>query len=83
MQKWEYAVVEGMQGEHTSNPRFHIFTEFGWESVDFSEDSPETAQPMNAVAQLIARLGEQGWEMVGTASTGQNAHCLYFKRPKP
>ncbi len=82
MQKWEYAVVEGLQGEDTSKPRFYIFTEFGWESVHFSEESQIIAPPINAVAQLIARLGEQGWEMVGAANTSENVHCLYFKRPK-
>lgn len=83
MPKWEYCMIDGVQGENTSEPCFYIFTEFGWESVDFAEKSPTVAPPMNGVAQLIARLGDEGWEMVGTASTGEYIHCLYFKRLKP
>ncbi len=86
MAGWEYCVLTGMMG----NPRVGIsewkpyypqlwrFSLEGPEMVtDFSE-RPKSVEERVAVAQMIARLGEEGWEMV-------DCECgwLYFKRPKP
>ncbi len=29
----------------------------------------------------LARLGHEGWEMAGIASSGRNERAVYFKRP--
>jgi len=46
------------------------------------EKRPKGIEERDAVAQLIAQLGEEGWEMVGCGSLQERKHCIYFKRPK-
>jgi hypothetical protein len=34
------------------------------------------------MAHIIAKLGLEGWEMVGTGThTDVRSHCIYFRRP--
>jgi hypothetical protein len=35
----------------------------------------------NDVAKVLARLGDEGWEMVGCGAVFASGHFLYFKRP--
>lgn len=49
--------------------------------TDFRVGSGTPADP-NAVARLIAHLGENGWEMVGAGNEDESFHTLYFKRLK-
>ena len=36
----------------------------------------------DALAEVIAKLGDEGWEMVGTGVVSEHYHAIYFKRPK-
>ena len=79
MQKWEYCAISGIGGArnlNTTEPGIWNFTMDGIQ--DFAINRPEK----NEVAKEIAKLGEQGWEMVGTGNTSVITHCIYFKRPK-
>jgi hypothetical protein len=84
MQKWEYCVVSGIgrSADHrrfdTHYPCFSRLTSNGVESVTDFKNRPRGVSEWDAVAQLIAQLGDEGWEMVGA-----DAASLYFKRPKP
>ena len=46
----------------------------------------ESASEKNGMTRAIARLGEEGWEMVGQGSldvrSGTAVNALYFKRPR-
>ncbi len=81
MQKWEYCVVSGIGPSlATSYPAAYRMTARGIEIVMDFKKLPKGASEINAVAQLIAQLGEEGWEMVGSGNTGSGHHSLYFKR---
>jgi hypothetical protein len=87
MQKWDYCVIRGIH--NASNewrviyPRLYVFTERGAELVTDFQKREITVSEHGAVAQAIARLGEDGWEMVGSANDGTgSAHSLYFRRPR-
>ena len=87
MPKWEYSVLRGLF--NTSNewrvmyPRLYRFTGKGAQLVtDFQKRDPILTEQA-AVAQMIAQLGEEGWEMFAVANDGSgSSHCLYFKRAK-
>lgn len=61
---------------HTYKPRFYRLTAQGAELVTDFKNRPKGMSEADAVAQLIAQLGDEGWELVGVD------HILYFKRPK-
>ncbi|MFN2456306.1 MAG: hypothetical protein ABR577_19080 [Pyrinomonadaceae bacterium] len=82
--RWEYcsitraAVGQGRGGLYWIS----YFREGGVQVVEVEEQATERGGP----AKAIAKLGEEGWEMVGQGPLeirqgGFNA--LYFKRPKP
>jgi hypothetical protein len=81
MQSWEYCAIVGVAV--TSGGRLladqersiHFFTERGVRMVKVNVDD------QNALAQAIAGLGADGWELVGCGNTGLEDHVLYFKRP--
>ncbi len=91
MQRWEYLVVgpvkypqgKGFSGHY---PQQAFFTPEGL----LQSDIPGKGQPQqeaNNLAATIARLGDEGWEMVGCGpyqgvSGTRITHGLYFKRPK-
>lgn len=88
MQKREYMVVQGFYGYGNNSldvakPRGWRLTDAGRELVTDFKARPKGTTEMDAVAQFIARLGDDGWEMVGAGTMTENSHCLYFKRPKP
>jgi len=89
MPKWEYCVLTGIKGSnfYPHYPRLQRFTLDGYgleDMVDFGK-RPKGLTELTAVAQAIARLGEDGWEMVSAGSRGRldDTYCIYFKRPKP
>lgn len=97
MQNWEYGVILGFTGFpgylkneneaatdfRTYKPCFYRLTAQGAEMVtDFSK-RPRGVSEADAVAQLIAQLGDEGWEMVGSGNLSVWIHSLHFKRPKP
>ena len=84
MQKWEYCKLTGIGGGNvpTSYPKFFRFTTRGLElETDFGNRAKGVSEK-DAVAQLVAQLGDEGWELTSAGGTG-DFHCLYFKRPKP
>ncbi|MEI7554984.1 hypothetical protein [Candidatus Chlorohelix sp.] len=81
MAKWEYCCVIGMgklmRNLEPSFPAIWFFREDGIEIVDIKSKTEG-----NDVAKVIARLGLEGWEMVGAGNNGTEHHSLYFKKPK-
>lgn len=81
MQKWEYCAVGpirgGGEGEY---PALVQFTEAGRRVTRIGK-TRQTSEP-DVLAQVISRLGNEGWEMVACGNVGERLHMLYFKRPK-
>ena len=84
--KWEYCAVS--RAGYTGSSRGGIywisyFKEGGVEIVEIEEKVSE--QQGASIARAIARLGEEGWEMVGQSDlpvkTGR-FEAIYFKRQK-
>jgi hypothetical protein len=85
--KWEYCAVS--KAGYTGSSRggtywISYFKEPGVEIVEIEEKVSE--QQGASIARAIARLGEEGWEMVGESDlplkTGR-FEAIYFKRQKP
>jgi hypothetical protein len=79
MQKFEYCAVyqiAQMGGWLTSVGMAYKeeFTERGATRLDIDHNP-------DALAKIIAGLGKEGWEMVGTGVVTEHYHALYFKRP--
>lgn len=87
MQKWEYCAIAslhapvGLPGITPYYPKLSRFTQSGLQVTDLGRKGGKGEQ--DYVAQLIAQMGEDGWEMVGIFQTGEKEHGIYFKRPKP
>jgi hypothetical protein len=85
MQKWEYCAIVGMAGSGRNlvpyYPALWYFDSSGFHATEIKGDE------LQIVAQTIAKLGEEGWEMVGAmpftpkTSVYENA-VLFFKRPQ-
>ena len=82
MQKWEYrflgpikSVAGGFQGYY---PYDGYFDDDG-----LKQTSLGGRKESDRIASTIAKLGFEGWEMIGCGSTGINGegHIIYFKRP--
>jgi hypothetical protein len=85
--KWEYCAVSkaGYTGSSRGGAYWvSYFKEGGVEIVEIEEKVSE--QQGASIARAIARLGEEGWEMVGQSDlplkTGR-FEAIYFKRQKP
>ena len=68
MQKWEYSQLD--------KGSFGRFTVSGLLEQSVNEQDP--AKQMDNFVRQIARLGEEGWELVGAA--GPSNTTLLFKR---
>ena len=67
MQKWEYCRFETFPAEITY----------------FDEGASKKEKPPKGdYALTIARLGNQGWELVTAQIRGSEASTFFFKRPK-
>jgi hypothetical protein len=82
--RWEYCTVSKAVTSPSRGGLYWItfFREGGIQQVEVEEQATERGGP----ARAIAKLGEEGWEMVGQGPLeirqgGLNA--IYFKRPKP
>ena len=79
MQKWEYAAITNVHnhsitsGRATGWEHFTHLTASGPQVTELSDDN-------KSLSQLIAKLGVEGWEMVGCGNTGESHHTVYFKR---
>ncbi len=86
-ERWEYCTVS--KAGYTASNRggaywISYFRDTGVEIVEVEERASE--QQGSAVVKAIARLGSEGWEMVGQADLPVKAgrvEALYFKRRKP
>ena len=81
MQKWEYCAITHIG----SNDRGLITTldsstleAFTTSGVRFTE-----LGNFGEVAQTVAELGMEGWELAGCGNTSEHSHTLYFKRLRP
>ncbi len=79
-ERWEYCRFEDLLGRGFVAAKLIFFTAEGEKIESFSAD--EESSQRNIVAMRMARLGDEGWEMVGTGITGQGSHAAYFKRKK-
>ncbi|HYO64190.1 MAG TPA: hypothetical protein VER08_11210 [Pyrinomonadaceae bacterium] len=84
--RWEYCAVSRAHYGGSSRGGIYwisYFREAGVQVVEVEESAVEK----NGMAKAIARLGEEGWEMVGPGQldirTGTSVNAIYFKRPKP
>ena len=88
MPKWEYCMLTGMGHYSPRHPMprlledaaFVRITNKGFEHVEEAFKSlPKGVTLPDAVAQLIADLGDEGWEMVGGGSTHEGSlYTLYL-----
>lgn len=83
IQKWEYCTIYPVWMDYQQgwlipgDPDIHGYIgEFKSDSVwrEKLEKDPR------ALAISIAKLGQEGWELVGCGNVDRE-HCLYFKRP--
>jgi hypothetical protein len=98
MQKWEYCIITGVATDAKGrfgglNPKLYLFLLDGLEEKeDLGDDTafqrpPDWKKVSEAgyIAYKIAKLGIEGWEMVGTSIESYTkrgvAHCIYFRRP--
>ena len=85
MTRWEYCAVSGI------STGGHILTHYPY-LIRFPPDGPEAThlkgtrdrKERDVVAQTIAELGENGWELVSAVYAGGDfgTYSLWFKRPK-
>jgi len=85
VKKWEYCTVS--RAKYSGNTKIGVY----WISY-FKEDGvqvveiEETATERNGATKAIAKLGAEGWELVGTGNLdirqGAPVDALYFKRQK-
>jgi hypothetical protein len=88
MQKWEYCTLGPIEFSSASwkwlpnEPTRIIFTRKGMVEEGFKIDETSSLKDVqNDVAKVLARLGDEGWEMVGCGAVFASGHFLYFKRP--
>ena len=83
MKKWEYctiAPIKVVDGAY-KDTQLARFTLEGVLNVPVVEVA-RTHNVEDAIAITIAKLGEDGWEMVGCGNLEQTMHAIYFKRVK-
>jgi hypothetical protein len=89
MPKWEYCAIVGVSRASNSPlyPRWPQWVQFTSQGHLAAKIGSSEKDELAELAKTIARLGEEGWEMVGTGthSLGNGTeinHIVYFKRPK-
>ena len=83
MKNWEYcsiAPIKVVEGAY-KDTRLVRFNLEGVLSVPVVEVA-RTHNVEDAIAITIAKLGEDGWEMVGCGNLDTTMHSIYFKRLK-
>ncbi len=88
--QWEYAVISNItelgRGHNSSDMKFMGIAELcyvresGCQALNI-----EGSDRVTALAKTMARLGNEGWEMVGESPfpfNNGNQGALFFKRPK-
>ncbi len=86
MQKWEYCAIASVltDGWVTGDPSISQLNYFLM-APDPRIPSVVSLGPAGKgsydLSQMIAGLGDKGWEMVGCGNVDQRRHTIYFKRP--
>ena len=83
-QKWEYCALTKAAYVRSNRGGLYWISYFRDAGVEVVEVE-DSALERNGPSRVIARLGAEGWEMVGEGSLEINAggvRALYFKRPK-
>ncbi len=83
MQKWEYCMIGPIKSTITGPEGYYPYT-VHLTDKGLAKTRIEGAgilSEISILAQTVAKLGEEGWEMVGCGNTG-DSHYLYFKRIK-
>ena len=82
MQKWEYCVV----GPISRDPDVIERENAGISYIYTDCVKTRTVDNKKEFPQIIAQLGNEGWELTGVTPIYQGSaythHILYFKRPK-
>jgi hypothetical protein len=95
LQRWDYCAITDASGSggsfgYRGVASIRYFQTGGWrdESVEFVPDFGERGDFRNyengALAKAIAKLGNEGWELVlkEPSPENKNRYIFYFKRPK-
>ena len=87
MQKWEYCIITGVKINSTGrfdgkSPRLYFFALNG---VPVETERPKELEKVGDnryIANTIAKLGFDGWEMVSTGrAEDPMLHYIYFRQP--
>ena len=84
-QKWEYCALTKAAYAGTGKAGVYWISYFRDAGVQVVE-MEDLATERNGPAKSLAKLGEEGWEMVGQGQLEirqRGVAALYFKRPKP
>lgn len=76
MTRWEYCSVGPLISDRKHGPWGH-YAKLRF----FKQTTTNPVELDNDITQIIAKLGSEGWEMVGSGNTSQGTHIVYFKRP--
>jgi hypothetical protein len=87
--KWEYCAIKASIEWRSNIVRAVPYTTIryyqssGWrtETVEF-DDYRQNHDSDIPVASAIAKLGDEGWEMVDNSTSKGTSSWIYFKRPK-
>ena len=88
MQKWEYCYISGVkptiEGLNSHYPKKRTFISQEPHVIKEELEKKPHSKEVFGVAEAIAKLGEDGWEMVGAVPGEDSIHgiTLFFKRPK-
>ena len=94
MDQWESCVLTGTSSDSVLfkpyYPRLTYFSldgiseevNLGANAADSRPEDFRAVSEANYVAHIIARLGLEGWELVGWGNNGVFRHSLFFKRAK-
>lgn len=92
MKRWEYCYISGVtpttDGFGSMYPKKRTFISKDPYLIkdELALDNKHHNEEVLGVAEAIAKLGEDGWEMVGavcdSTSSDKFGTTLYFKRPK-
>ena len=83
MPAWEYCSVVGIRSsvyDRKLTPYYPAIWQFNLDGISVIEIKGDESKE---VSRTIARLGQDGWEMVGCVHTSEFSHAIYFKRLKP
>jgi hypothetical protein len=86
--KWEYCEIERYSGYRESfgvkvySTIIRYYIPSGWRIETVELDHKDGGSNDKVEAKAIAKLGEEGWEMVHDRTSEGTTTKIYFKRPK-